>query len=91
MNAFEVIRDKTAPAELTAIEWVIWNARASLPRELLEQAADQLAAKDEALEAARKLTDGDFIMTDSRGRVLVDHTEYMALVAALAALTKVTP
>lgn len=53
--------------------------------ELAVKLWDIEAAKDAALEAAQKLTDG-FIMTDSRGRVLVDHAEYMALVAALAAL-----
>lgn len=43
MSAFERLQDKTfTPEKMTPIDWVIWNSRAQLPRELLEQAADQL-------------------------------------------------
>jgi hypothetical protein len=42
-SAFERIQEKTfTPEKMTAIDWVIWNSRTSLPRDLLEQAASEL-------------------------------------------------
>lgn len=43
MSAFERLQELTfTPEKMTAAHWVIWNSRASLSRDLLEQAAQQL-------------------------------------------------
>jgi hypothetical protein len=43
MTAFEEIAQLTfTPEKMTPLHWVIWNSRASLPMNLLEQASQQL-------------------------------------------------
>lgn len=43
MSALDEIQRKTfTPEKMTALDWVIWNSRASLPIDLLEKAAEQL-------------------------------------------------
>ena len=55
MTAFERLQDRTfTPEKMTALDWVLWNSRASLPRELLEDAALQL----EALKEEKAILDG---------------------------------
>jgi len=43
MSALDDLKERTfTPEKMTPLDWVIWNSRASLPNDLLEQAAEQL-------------------------------------------------
>lgn len=55
MSAFDEIAQLTfTPEKMTPLHWVIWNSRASLPSDLLEQAAEQLQRLTKRAPDARK-------------------------------------
>ncbi len=57
-DAFDRLRDKTfTHAEMTALDWVVWNSRADLPRELLEQAAEEKERLDGIEKSAKEIVD----------------------------------
>ena len=83
MNAWEKIKEKsyTTPEKMTALEWALWNGRANNPDSLLEQAAEEIAALREALEAmyisfGSSFPDGESTAVDmARAALLTDFTE----------------
>lgn len=63
MTAFdEIAKLNFTPEEMTPLHWVIWNSRASLPLDLLEQAAQQLQRlTPRAADVCHKSPSGDHL------------------------------
>ena len=85
MSAFERLQELTSmPEKMTALHWVIWNSRAALPRELLEQAAQELeellnANTDKGMYYTPKdLLSRQGVIQTETGRFLKDAADQLA-------------